>query len=106
MAEDWLAGDAEIAKVTESMDWSQTAHGAMEFWLSNLRTSLMLNSDFTITIACEPRHIQPDIERYWPICASKNQRSIGKDITKCRASAFPIGDAFRSALSSCHEDIT
>jgi hypothetical protein len=106
MAEDWLVGCGEMAKVIQLMDWSQTALGPIEFLPSNLRISLILNSNFPIATTWKPRHIQPDIERYWPICASKNQRSIGKDITKCRASAFPIGDTFQSALSGCYENIT
>jgi hypothetical protein len=106
MAEDWLVGCGEMAKVIQLIDWSQTALGPIEFLPSNLRTSLILNSKFPITIACEPRRIQPDNEHYWPICASKHQGSIVQDITKYRASEFPIGDAFQSALSSRHENIT
>src|SRR5215218_3468809 len=98
---DWLAGGGEMASVVRSRDWSRTPLGPIESWPQSLRTtvSLCLASNFPISIAWGPRHVQIYNDGYWPICGAKHPHSVGQDFTECWASAWPvIGEAFDRAL--------
>lgn len=95
-------GGGEMGKVVRAKDWSQTPLGPIESWPSSLRTavSLVLNSNFPISLAWGPDHIQIYNDGYWPICGDKHPTSMGQNFSECWASAFPaIGEAFRSALA-------
>src|SRR5947207_8547290 len=97
----WLVGGGEMGALLRSMDWSRTPLGSMASWPPSLRTtvSLALSSNFPMSIAWGPRHVQIYNDGYWPICAAKHPRSMGQDFTQCWASAWPvIGAAFESAL--------
>src|SRR5437868_7579213 len=98
---DWLVGGGEMGKVIHAMDWSTTALGPLKSWPQSLRTtvSLCLASNFPISLAWGPEHIQIYNDGYWPICGGKHPGSMGEDFTSCWASAWPvIGDAFERAL--------
>ncbi len=100
-AEDWLGGGGEMGKVIRSMDWSRTPLGPISSWPQSLRTtvSLCLASNFPISLAWGPRHVQIYNDGYWPICGAKHPGSMGQDFTECWASAWPvIGKAFERAL--------
>lgn len=98
----FLLGGGEMGKLIRDKDWSATPLGPIDVWPSSLRTavSIVLNSNFPISLAWGPDHIQIYNDGYWPICGEKHPKSMGQDFSVCWASAFPvIGDAFRSALS-------
>jgi len=98
----WLVGGGEMGKVIRAKDWSLTPLGPLETWPPSLRTtvSLALNSNFPISLAWGPEHIQIYNDGYWPICGDKHPEAMGQDFTLCWASAFPaIGGAFHSALA-------
>src|SRR2546428_1472962 len=100
--EDWLVGGGEMGKLVRSMDWSRTPLGHISFWPQSLRTtvSLCLASNFPISLAWGPRHVQIYNDGYWPICGAKHPRSMGQDFSECWASAWPaIGGTFERALA-------
>src|SRR5882757_401924 len=101
-AADWLAGGGEMGSLVRSKDWSQTPLGPIESWPQSLRTtvSLCLASNFPISLAWGPRHVQIYNDGYWPICGGKHPHSMGQDFSECWASAWPaIGAAFERALA-------
>jgi signal transduction histidine kinase len=98
----WLVGGGEMGKFLRQKDWSQSPLGAIADWPASLRTtvSLVLNSNFPISLAWGEHHTQIYNDGYWPICGNKHPDSMGQDFSECWASAFPvIGEAFYSALS-------
>src|SRR5256712_3860478 len=98
----WLVGGGEMSKLIRSMDWTKTPLGPIESWPQSLRTtvSLCLASNFPISLAWGPKHVQIYNDGYWPICGGKHPHSMGQDFTQCWASAWPvIGEAFASARS-------
>src|SRR5213593_2938489 len=99
---DWLVGGGEMGKLVRSMDWAKTPLGDISRWPQSLRTtvSLCLASNFPISIAWGPKHVQIYNDGYWPICGAKHPHSMGQDFSECWASAWPaIGDAFERALA-------
>src|SRR5882724_5692206 len=99
---DWLVGGGEMGKLVRSMDWSKTPLGPIESWPQSLRTtvSLCLASNFPISLAWGPKHVQIYNDGYWPICGGKHPGSMGQDYRECWASAWPvIGEAFERALA-------
>src|SRR5437588_6002601 len=95
--QDWLVGGGEMGKVVRAMDWSKTPLGPIEAWPQSLRTtvSLCLASNFPMSIAWGPRHVQIYNDGYWPICGAKHPHSMGEDFSECWASPWPvIGEAF------------
>src|SRR5712664_4024764 len=101
-AENWLVGGGEMGRVVRSKDWSKTPLGPIESWPQSLRTtvSLCLASNFPISLAWGPRHVQIYNDGYWPICGGKHPHSMGQDFSECWASAWPaIGEAFERALA-------
>jgi len=99
---DFLAGGGEMTKLVRSMDWSKTPLGPIESWPQSLRTtvSLCLASNFPISLAWGPHHIQIYNDGYWPICGAKHPHSMGQDFTECWASPWPvIREAFEKALA-------
>ena len=101
LSDNWLVGGGEMGKVIRSMDWSHSPLGPIESWPQSLRTtvSLCLASNFPISLAWGPNHIQIYNDGYWPICGAKHPDSMGQDFSECWASAWPvIGDAFKRAL--------
>jgi len=99
---DWLAGGGEMGSLVRSKDWSQTPLGPIESWPQSLRTtvSLCLASNFPISLAWGPHHVQIYNDGYWPICGGKHPHSMGQDFSECWASAWPaIGEAFERALA-------
>src|SRR5882762_9318044 len=101
-AADWLAGGGEMGSLVRSKDWSQTPLGPIESWPQSLRTtvSLCLASNFPISLAWGPHHVQIYNDGYWPICGGKHPHAMGQDFSGCWASAWPvIGKAFESALA-------
>ncbi|MGH8502520.1 MAG: sensor histidine kinase [Gammaproteobacteria bacterium] len=100
--EDWLVGGGEMGKLIRSMDWSKTPLGPIESWPQSLRTtvSLCLASNFPISLAWGPRHVQIYNDGYWPICGGKHPGSMGQAFSECWASPHSvIGDAFERALA-------
>jgi signal transduction histidine kinase len=98
----WLVGGGEMGEFLRAKDWSQSPLGAIENWPASLRTtvSLVLNSNFPISLAWGEHHTQIYNDGYWPICGEKHPTAMGQDFSECWASAFPvIGDAFYRALS-------
>jgi CheY-like chemotaxis protein len=98
----WLVGGGEMGKFLREKDWSDSPLGALEDWPASLRTtvSLVLNSNFPISLAWGAQHTQIYNDGYWLICGDKHPESMGQDFSECWASAFPvIGDAFYRALS-------
>jgi signal transduction histidine kinase len=101
-AADSLVGGGEMGKVVRSMDWTKTPLGPIESWPQSLCTtvSLCLASNFPISLAWGPKHVQIYNDGYWPICGGKHPNSMGQDFSECWASAWPvIGDAFERALT-------
>ena len=99
---DFLVGGGEMGKLIASMDWSRTPLGPITSWPQSLRTtvSLCIGSNFPISIAWGPRHVQIYNDGYWPICGGKHPSSMGQDYTECWASAWPvIGEAFERGLA-------
>src|SRR2546427_7310003 len=99
---DWLVGGGEMGKLVRSMDWARTPLGDISRWPQSLRTtvSLCLASNFPISLAWGPKHIQIYNDGYWPICGGKHPHSMGQDFSECWASAWPaIGEAFERALA-------
>jgi signal transduction histidine kinase len=98
----WLVGGGEMGKFLREKDWSDSPLGPIEHWPASLRTtvSLVLNSNFPISLAWGEHHTQIYNDGYWPICGDKHPDAMGQDFSECWASAFPvIGDAFYRALS-------
>ncbi len=96
----WLIEGGEMGKLIRSMDWTRTPLGPIESWPQSLRTtvSLCLASNFPISLAWGPRHVQIYNDGYWPICGGKHPQSMGQDFTECWASPWPvIEDAFTRA---------
>ena len=99
---DWLVGGGEMGKLVRSMDWAKTPLGDISRWPQSLRTtvSLCLASNFPISLAWGPKHIQIYNDGYWPICGAKHPGAMGQDFSECWASAWPvIGEAFERALA-------
>jgi len=91
-----------MGKLLRSMDWTKTPLGALESWPQSLRTtvSLCLASNFPISLAWGPQHVQIYNDGYWPICGGKHPESMGKDFSECWASAWPvIGESFERAMA-------
>ena len=91
-----------MGKLVRTKDWSSTPLEPIESWSTSLRTtvSLVLNSNFPISLALGPNHIQIYNDGYWPICGEKHPPSMGQDFSVCWASAFlVIGEAFYSELA-------
>src|SRR5258708_9879014 len=98
----WLVGGGEMGRAIRSMDWSRTPLGPIDGWPQSLRTtvSLCLASNFPISLAWGPHHVQIYNDGYWPICGGKHPHSMGQDFSACWASAWPvIGAAFERALA-------
>src|SRR2546429_9590765 len=101
-AHGWLVGGGEMGKALRSMDWARTPLGPIESWPQSLRTtvSLCLASNFPISLAWGPHHVQIYNDGYWPICGGKHPGAMGQDFSVCWASAWPvIGKAFERALA-------
>src|SRR5437879_12409556 len=102
LAADWLTGGGEMGRLVRSLDWSRTPLGPIESWPQSLRTtvSLCLASNFPISLAWGPHHVQIYNDGYWPICGEKHPHSMGQDFSECWASPWPvIGEAFTRALA-------
>jgi signal transduction histidine kinase len=98
----WLVGGGKMGEFLREKDWSDSPLGPIADWPASLRTtvSLVLNSNFPISLAWGPQHTQIYNDGYWPICGDKHPDAMGQDFSECWASAFPvIGDAFYQALS-------
>src|SRR5258708_2724934 len=92
-----------MGRLVRTMDWSATPLGPIESWPQSLRTavSICLASNFPISLAWGPQHVQIYNDGYWPICGGKHPHSMGQDFSECWGSAWPvIGEAFERALSS------
>jgi signal transduction histidine kinase len=101
VAAGWLVGGGKMGELVRSIDWSKTPLGPIESWPQSLRTtvSLCLASNFPISLAWGPNHVQIYNDGYWPICGEKHPHSMGQDFSECWASAWPvIGEAFAHAL--------
>jgi len=99
---DFLTGGGEMGKLIAAMDWSGTPLGPIAAWPQSLRTtvSLCVCSNFPISIAWGPKHVQIYNDGYWPICGGKHPTSMGQDYTECWASAWPaVGEAFDRGLA-------
>ena len=59
-AVDWLSGGGKMGELVRSMDWTKTPLGPIESWPQSLRTtvSLCLASNFPISLAWRPKHVQ------------------------------------------------
>src|SRR5258706_8251872 len=91
-----------MGDLVRSKDWTKTPLGPIESWPQSLRTtvSLCLASNFPISLAWGPKHVQIYNDGYWPICGGKHRESMGQDFTECWAAPWPvIGEAFESALA-------
>ncbi len=91
-----------MGRLVRSKDWSTTPLGPIASWPQSLRTtvSLCLASNFPISLAWGPQHVQIYNDGYWPICGGKHPGSMGQDFSECWASPWPvIGDAFERALT-------
>jgi signal transduction histidine kinase len=98
---EWLVGGGRMGELIRSMDWTKTPLGPIESWPQSLRTtvSLCLASNFPISLAWGPKHVQIYNDGYWPICGEKHPQAMGHDFSECWASAWPvIGEAFARAL--------
>jgi signal transduction histidine kinase len=98
----WLIGGGRMGELIRSMDWTNTSLGAIESWPQSLRTtvSLCLASNFPISLAWGPKHVQIYNDGYWPICGDKHPHSMGQDFTECWAAPWPvIEEAFTRALA-------
>jgi PAS domain S-box-containing protein len=99
---DFLGGGGEMARLIRTKNWAETPLGPIESWPQSLRTavSLCVASNFPISIAWGPKHIQIYNDGYWPICGVKHPLSMGQDYSECWASAWPaIGDAFEKGYA-------
>ncbi len=99
---DTLVGGGEMGKFVRSMDWARTKLGPIESWPQSLRTtvSLCLASNFPISLAWGPDHVQIYNDGYWPICGKKHPHAMGQNFIECWASAWPVfGEAFERALA-------
>jgi PAS domain S-box-containing protein len=99
---DSLVGGGEMGRILRSMDWIKTPLGPIESWPQSLLTtvSLCLASNFPISLAWGPKHVQIYNDGYWPICGGKHPQAMGQDFSECWASAWPvIGEAFERALA-------
>ena len=99
---EWLVGGGKMGELIRSMDWSSTPLGPIESWPQSLRTtvSLCLASNFPISLAWGPKHVQIYNDGYWPICGEKHPQSMGQDFTECWAAPWPvIAEAFTGALA-------
>jgi signal transduction histidine kinase len=97
----WLVGGGRMGELIRSTDWTKTPLGPIESWPQSLRTtvSLCLASNFPISLAWGPKHVQIYNDGYWPICGEKHPHAMGQDFSECWASAWPvIGEAFTRAL--------
>lgn len=95
-----LASGGEMGKLIANMDWSGSPLGPIESWPQSLLTtvSLCLASNFPISLAWGPEHVQIYNDGYVPICGAQHPRSMGQDFRKCWASAWPeIGQAYDRA---------
>jgi signal transduction histidine kinase len=100
-AVEWLVDGGRMGKLIRSMDWTKTPLGSIDSWPQSLRTtvSLCLASNFPISLAWGPKHVQIYNDGYWPICGDKHPVAMGQDFSECWASAWPvIGEAFSRAL--------
>lgn len=98
----FATGGGEMGRLIRSIDWSDTPLGPIDTWPQSLRTtvSLVLSSNFPISMAWGPHHVQIYNDGYWPICGGKHPGSMGQDFRECWASAWPvIGEAYDRALS-------
>lgn len=96
----FLSGGGEMGKLIRSMDWSKTPLGPIESWPQSLLTtvSLCLASNFPISMAWGPGHVQIYNDGYIPICGAHHPHSMGQDFRVCWASSWPdIGQAYDHA---------
>jgi signal transduction histidine kinase len=100
--QEWLVDGGKMGELIRSMDWSKSPLGPIESWPQSLRTtvSLCLASNFPISLAWGPKHVQIYNDGYWPICGEKHPQSMGQDFTECWAAPWPvIAEAFTGALA-------
>jgi PAS domain S-box-containing protein len=101
-ATDFLFGGGEMGACIRAMDWAKTPLGPIDQWPQSLRTSvsLCISSNFPISLAWGPKHIQIYNDGYWPICGTKHPQAMGMDFSECWASAWSgIGEAFERGLA-------
>jgi signal transduction histidine kinase len=101
-ASSWLVGGGQMGEFLRAKNWADSPLGAIEGWPASLRTtvSLVLNSNFPISLTWGKQHTQIYNDGYLLICGDKHPDAMGQDFSECWASAFPvIGDAFYRALS-------
>jgi signal transduction histidine kinase/BarA-like signal transduction histidine kinase len=86
-ASSWLVGGGEMGKFLREKDWSGSPLGAIEDWPASLRTtvSLVLNSNFPISLAWGAHHTQIYNDGYWTICGDKHPDAMGQDFSECWA---------------------
>ncbi len=71
-----------------SLDWSQTAVGAVDIWPQSLRTapSMLLDSGYAVYIAWSPEFTQFYNDAYRPILGSKKHpAALGQTTPECFA---------------------
>ena len=96
----FLDGNADMAALIRSIDWSDSPLGPVAGWSQSLRTtiSLCLASNFPIDIIWGPEHTQIYNDGYRTICGDKHPLSLGMNFTECWAPAWPaIGKSFELA---------
>jgi signal transduction histidine kinase/DNA-binding response OmpR family regulator len=99
---DPLAGGGEMGALMRSIDWSQTAVGAVSSWPQSLRTalSILLETGFPMYIAWGPEFTQFYNDGYRPILGStKHPAAMGRSTRQTFAEIWDIiGPMFQGVL--------
>src|SRR6266404_2626651 len=78
--ENWLVGGGQMGNLIRSMDWTKTPLGPIASWPQSLRTtvSLCLASNFPISLAWGPKHVQIYLEEtFFPFSFSPIRDETG-----------------------------
>jgi hypothetical protein len=99
---DPLSGGGEMGELMRSIDWSQTAVGAVSSWPQSLRTalSILLETGFPMYIAWGPEFIQFYNDGYRPILGStKHPSAMGRSTRETFAEIWDIiGPMFEGVM--------
>ena len=73
-----------MSKIVSSKKWDETPLGAIGTWSPGLRTavSIVLNSNFPISLAWGEHNTQIYNDGYWPISGDKHLDAIGQDFSE------------------------
>ena len=82
MAENWVPGSSELAKMIRAFDWSTTPLGAIEDWPQSLKsaTGLLIASPVPIVMLWGPDGVMIYNDAYSVFAAGRHPQLLGSKV--------------------------